>query len=1384
MQDRIVPCLLFFAGWIGVTPMHAANWWDADTNRPHSLAPVFGEGADAGWAITGGKFSVAHDKALGRPVLTASKDGLTLEGRTVYAGDQELRALVRLRTDQTPGPYALLYLAKGDTNSPAFYLNLSGAKAAQRVDCSAYRVVGGKQNLPLNDIAALSEKLDWQSPAQNYFGYSLRAYNQIQPGWPEDFRVRVEHDMASLPGLDNKWLDVRIELRKGQIRYWVDDHLVSQANDPAIKPEGTTEVRLGPGVQLASYRVSKLGEPVKDFVPIRLAGYANAREFFAGKPIQWSAMPPTDEIVKVDGVPFVFGGVNSEGNDHIDVGRSLYRQGNLEGYYPSSDVSWAGSSFRDPARIQLRIPNAQYDSLYLIAASDDGSDSVPIVTALFFRPTAGFAEFFAGKVPLATAKSTEAKPLSTLLSNGARVNLWLVRIPIDPARLTAFSDLDIVEVELTKQVVQYRSYPDPFIYGWHQAGRPSAVHVYAATLGEVPVGFDWQPDKFGHVWQSPDVPGYTATITNHTATVQTGTITVASKSYDGTDVAKQEKPITVAANAAVKVQFPVPVKLSGYHDITATLEIGGKKWTEKRSFVRLAPDTRAPRWSEGKGALFGYWSYHGAHYTPKAEHHVRLMTMAGARTSIAFPMGGSNALIQTHWTRAPAGAWEVGAQPWAKEDPYDPAKYEEYKKAVIKAYTESREAVPEAFRPDHVYFFPEPHISSRLTEGNYPPYWGEKDYEYTKEEKERLRMFFVTAKCAAEAVRSQWPDLKVLIPWGDALFSPRLLQAGFPKNLIDGSGIDTPGFERLPEQQLHHISVHRLYMLRQEYEKADVPNPRFYYCEGIFVPTEVGACSWREQMDIYHRWALISMAYGIKRFYSGWFGWDCGSYYGSEHYGGCGIQRRIPYCDPKPAYAAYATMTDKLNEANFDGWLKTGSLTTYCLRFQGPKGNIYALWTIRGKRPVTLTLTADADVNVTDSMNNTMSVKSQSKKVMVATDPSVIYVTGAEVVSAEVGEPDHSDSWNAAVPGGKIAQPTASAGGVPLQRTLIADLGDGSWKYTSQRDPIYENNHFDKMRYPGKFFSAIARDQTHGSVLYSRLERQEKEHALMPWYNTLTLAKPIPLKGAPSHLGLWVKGASDWGRVIYCLRDAKGERWVSIGTKDQYNCDDVHSWSSFNFDGWRYLRFELPGHIGYDDFRKHGTTWWRSYNDGNADNIVDLPLTLEKIIVEQRTHILHVNDIQPVASDTVCFGKLYAEYASPEDATDAAVKLSRLRMPLPKGVADLPNPIVELEKTGIGAPTEITKLEKPLEHNDGTRVFVHFKELPDAKTHHIWCSTHEDGRGAVNMVPAGAKTGQQLYWLRPGIKLHFWVTYLDAKGQTSKPSKAATTMLVDEFKEK
>ena len=128
-------------------------------------------------------------------------------------------------------------------------------------------------------------------------------------------------------------------------------------------------------------------------------------------------------------------------------------------------------------------------------------------------------------------------------------------------------------------------------------------------------------------------------------------------------------------------------------------------------------------------------------------------------------------------------------------------------------------------------------------------------------------------------------------------------------------------------------------------------------------------------------------------------------------------------------------------------------------------------------------------------------------------------------------------------------------------------------------------------------------------------------------YAALKLKKPAVIPGKAAALGLWVKGNSSWGRVVFQLRDARGELWTSNGSKDDWNCDDTHGWSYVNFDGWRYVRFPLPGTATWDRSRELETTWWGS-RGGNG--VVDLPLTLEKIFVEARNEVPWLGEMKTV----------------------------------------------------------------------------------------------------------------------------------------------------------
>src|SRR5262249_46786362 len=127
--------------------------------------------------------------------------------------------------------------------------------------------------------------------------------------------------------------------------------------------------------------------------------------------------------------------------------------------------------------------------------------------------------------------------------------------------------------------------------------------------------------------------------------------------------------------------------------------------------------------------------------------------------------------------------------------------------------------------------------------------------------------------------------------------------------------------------------------------------------------------------------------------------------------------------------------------------------------------------------------------------------------------------------------------------------------GSPQNGLPLANLGDGSWKLSSERDLVYEDSHPEFIRrFPGKFTikpTPVA-EFLGSTVLAVHLSKQDRERRSMPFYTTLMPAKPIVIPGKASHLGLWARAASDWGRVVYCLRDAKGERWISVGQKGEW----------------------------------------------------------------------------------------------------------------------------------------------------------------------------------------------------------------------------------------
>lgn len=1332
---------------------------------PVEVAPLPAGVLDQAWTVAEIKGNTfAAGEYLGKPAIAASGRSLLLVTPAKLGPDQKVTIQFRFTT---PGARASLSLAVGLTNpidlkEKGFVIG--AAAGAGSVGWSA------------SDPGSSARTLDVRGT------YRPQFHVERSLSWPESLRANVEADMVASRPLEQRVLTLEATLRPHGYELLLDGLPLTTIHHDEIHVDGLARLTATPNVEILRVATVPVPPASDDWVfrPVSLASILNASQI-NGVAVDRRSLQTASGTLKLGGVPFELAAPDAAGNDHVDVGTSWFRVGNLDGRYSGRGNDaltsrWPGALIKDPARLAVRLPMARYRALHLLAAADDESASVPVVTAQFYRAQSGFPKSFASRAPAFSAKATDVQAIDVKTTGGKAGRLYLVTIPIDPGALAEFDDLDFVDVELTKEVKLYRASPDPMYYSTHAAGLPSSVHVYALTAERPAIDVDLAAGNYGHIWTAPETPKYTATLTNRTGRERDVQLELTTVSLDGEETLKSAKTVKLSAGKPAKVAFTLKPKTFGLHHVELKITDGKQSWVEPRDLAYLHEETRSRGdWDFGRGPLFGFYNWGGGHHTPSNDKQILVMAKAGIETV----QGSLEEVLRRHGdeTAQVIKDFKLMTMKFAGGgDHYVTARFagdlkkEGLDKARETFLTTLRERASQPGpnnRPIFLSWYPEPSIGP-ITHGIFPSFIGEPDAPFSDYERERYEMFLNGFVEGAKIVRKEFPQVKNLLPHGDPAFVVHFLQnnAKEVSPLLDGVCVDIPCFERLPEQQFHQVSLHRLYMTRKEMTDAGITKPLLPMYEGPCVPSGPGALTDQEQSDLTIRNSLILLVYGIDIQNGGFPAFDTASYWGEQHYG-CGVLNRIAVETPKIAYAALATLTRHLNRANYEKWVPTGSHTTFALQFKHYKTGklVHVLWTLRGKRPVTIDVPAGAQVAVYDQMDNVVASQPKNGKLTFTVDASPCYVEGLPgdaVVT--LGESDHTDS----APGENAHK--------------LANLGDGSWTIAMQQEPGYEESHTPYIfRYPTKMTaeSTAAPTAMGGKALSVHFPDPEKDRVFVPYYSVLKPAQPIEVPGKASHLGLWVKGASDWGRAVYFCRDAKGEQWINVGTRGAWNCDDLHSWMSFNFDGWRYLKMEMPANSGYDQYREGGSAWWGPYSSG--DDNIDLPLSIEKIVVERRTHVMYVDDPQPADRSDVLLGDLYAEYERPGDATSAAVELAAVRMPVPTDVKGLGNPIADLKAAGVGKALTIERITLPEQTADGTMCYVHFPTVDGAKQYDVWASPYADGRGALMIGKAWKEPGLLVRGLRPNQDFYLFATYTDADGRVSHPSAPHKINLQDFF---
>ena len=931
------------------------------------------------------------------------------------------------------------------------------------------------------------------------------------------------------------------------------------------------------------------------------------------------------------------------------------------------------------------------------------------LSVVFYRPGSGFPVDFAPAEPIA-----------------ADGKVQLIRVPLRQDLLAAFADLEVIEFELTGHVENYRSHPEPLNYSRHGMGLPSGVVVHAITLKEASLEIDFDPEEFGNIWagNSTAAPAYLLTLRNRTAEDIPARIDVETRSADGTDVSQQNRSLFVPARGEAKMRIATPVKKFGWHSVSLT--VNGEPYG--RTFAMLRPREHKARAFEEPGMFFGGWLWGGAHLTPPTYDSMRLAAKLGldsfshgnaVQRADVFELARSNGLRDY----TVLNGFSTG-----RLKNYDEATLEE----SMRKFASHDSAVSD---PTYQICFAEPGGIGR--EASAVALCGEEVEPRTEEEEARFIYYKTNFLHFASAFRKVFPDKKLLLPWGSPLFTIAYLQDPDTRDKFDGMAFDTAFFDRLPEGQLHACSLYVVTLMNREWARYRKDKPLVVTVEGPCLSREAKeSLSPEEHLRNTLRSCLILMANGVRHLFASLsFSAEPASYWGEQHYGDGALSRIT--LNPHRVFAAEGTMIRLLRNAEFVRVVPTGSLGTFALEFRNVKDGtpIHVLWCISGKIP----FKAKAK-QVFDCMDNVTSSR------FVTPDPVfLVGCTDGIAFGEQVFDEAETTPAADAVKVGDFAEWTQSTNAPEAEYLL--NMPDAI-----RRHPV-------EMK--------VARE---GDRLSVCLPDGLPDKGAMPFCTTLVPPKPVVLPGRPKTIAVDVETDADWGRIVYVLRDAKGEKFISVGRVGTYNVDDTKCDSFFTFSGRRLVRFELPGNRPWDKSRYAGSCWWGTTG---GDDCVDYPLSVEKVFVERRNRAMYINDVVEIAPKPVLLGALYVEDVEPE---------SDLAMPQPPADAPIQNPIAEIK--GTLDPTEITGVTHPEHQYDGTRGHFAFKEMEGAASYDIYVSLKPTGEGAI-LLKSGAKaSGELVTGFLADTDNYAFVVWRDGKGGVSKPSAPFKFRLKDEFAEK
>ena len=901
---------------------------------------------------------------------------------------------------------------------------------------------------------------------------------------------------------------------------------------------------------------------------------------------------------------------------HVDVGRARWlrqAQDSMSFYSPYYKRSCWDSN---PETVMFSVPKRFYNYAHLLCAVEPDKAKSPTMSiriARYRRAWDGSGATQADTTvrvdpddPVGCTAITRVGSIKAKTGRGSRkLPLYLVSCPLKTGELadylgeddwdTPYERTDYLYLEFTREI-RTRVSSNYGVFEKLPLGPQSGVHLFGVTLEKAPMSVAITSREVGNIFYQAKNPSLDVQFTNPAKSELELSMKAQVTDFYGRTI-ETESQLKLKPGVT-RVPFDLRGQDLGWHhaEFAFTDAEGREVWSQPLTFALLPPDARRA----GNESPFGTWWFAGSHYCERDATRVM---------PIVQKMGFRHVTPPPHDPKSGCTSETL-------------ARYKVTPSMMRKIKTEDAEGEARKFMQQwpgtrFAMIFHETGLEGLGLE--FPPeLLGKPPLKLEGDNLKRYEVLLEHAMKRAEVIRKVAPDAKIILGNGGTPFNVHWLRTKLPRKYWDCIGMETAIQLFHPEAQPHGWNQQALWIakrMREIYGYDDFPIASCY--EYDYRSTAPGALSLWDQANWYVRDVLHGLAYRMPTINVALI-MDCNSSYYTSRWGATGVCFRSPDMMPKPSFVALATLTQELDQAEYQGYLDTGSHSLYCLEFRKGKEFVYVLWTTRGERRAEIGFPqASGKFRLTDLMGRSKEgLIVEGATTLDVTEAPVFLTLASELKSVQAGAVRH--------------QPVA------MKNAQVFERPDGPWRWRVAPEPDegLDNWCAYSPLQQGKFTLG----GTKQGSLEVTLQPQPEIPDVVGRYAVLEpINGPVKIPGEPKRIGIWVKGNSGWGRVMFEVLDAKGRKWSSNGWEEAPNSWDMSDWEArtcINFDGWNFISVGLDLHhpSGYyaPDFRH-----WRCHGDNGITNEIAYPLKFSRLYLIMREKLVYVTDMVPANSMTI-----------------------------------------------------------------------------------------------------------------------------------------------------